>query len=70
MPDDVALDIVALPGLPLLLLGAPILLAGVLTGAFWGPTRAWIGMAVDGDAVDLAVRAAVAAEPEREMARL
>ena len=66
----VALDVVALPGLPLLLLGATILLAGVLTGAFWGPARAWIGMAVDGDAVDLAVRAAVSAEPEREMARL
>jgi len=66
----VTLDIAALPGLPLLLLGAMLALAGVMLSAFWGPARAWIGMAVDGDAVDLAVRAAVAAEPEREMARL
>ncbi len=66
----VALDVAALPGLPLLLLGAIIALAGVMASAFWGPVRAWIGMAVDGDAVDLAVRAAVSAEPDREMARL
>ena len=66
----VILEAAALPGLPLLLFGAIITLAGVITSAVWGPTRAWIGMAADGDAVDLAVRAAVAAEPEREMARL
>ena len=66
----VALDVAALPGLPLLLLGAVLALAGVMVSAFWGPARAWIGLAVDGDAVDLAVRAAVAAEPERETARL
>ena len=66
----VTLEAAALPGLPLLLLGAIITLAGVITSVVWGPTRAWIGMAADGDAVDLAVRAAVAAETEREMARL
>jgi len=54
----------------LLLLGAMITLAGILTSVIWGPTRAWIGMAADEDAVDLAVRAAVSAEPERETARL
>ena len=66
----VIIEVAALPGLPLLLLGAIIGLAGVITSVAWGPTRAWIGMAADGDAVDLAVRAAVAAEPEREMTRL
>ena len=66
----VVLEAAALPGLPLLLLGAIITLAGVITSAVYGPTRAWIGMAADGDAVDLAVRAAVAAEPERELNRL
>jgi len=66
----VILEAAALPGLPLLLLGAMITLAGILTSAIWGPTRAWIGMAADEDAVDLAVRAAVSAEPERETARL
>jgi hypothetical protein len=66
----VILEAAALPGLPLLLLGAMIALAGILTSAIWGPTRAWIGMAADEDSVDLAVRAAVAAEPERETARL
>jgi hypothetical protein len=66
----VILEAAALPGLPPLLLGAIITLAGVITSVVWGPTRAWIGMAADGDAVDLAVRAAVAAEPEREMTRL
>ncbi len=35
----VALDVAALPGLPLLLLGAMIVLAGVMTSAFWGPVR-------------------------------
>ena len=66
----VILEAAALPGLPLLLLGAIITLAGVITSVVCGPTRAWIGMAADGDAVDLAVRAAVAAEPERETTRL
>jgi len=66
----VILEVAALPGLPLLLSGAILMLAGVITSAIWGPTRAWIGLAADGDAVDLAVRAAVAAEPERELARL
>ena len=66
----VILEAASLPGLPLLLLGAMITLAGILTTAIWGPTRAWIGMAADEDAVDLAVRAAVSAEPERETARL
>jgi hypothetical protein len=66
----VILEAAALPGLPLLLLGAIITLVGVITSIIWGPTRAWIGMAADGDAVDLAVRAAVSAEPERELARL
>jgi len=66
----VILEAAALPGLPLLLLGAIITLAGVITSVVYGPTRAWIGMAADGDAVDLAVRAAVAAEPERETTRL
>ena len=66
----VILEAAALPGLPLLLIGAIITLAGVITSAVYGPTRAWIGMAADGDAVDLAVRAAAAAEPERELARL
>ena len=66
----VTLDVAALPGLPLLLLGAIIALAGVILSAGWGPVRAWIGMAVDGEAVDLAVRAAVSAEPERETGRL
>ena len=66
----VILEAAALPGLPLLLLGAIMVLAGVITSAAWGPSRAWIGMAADGDAVDLAVRAAVAAEPERELTRL
>ena len=66
----VILEAAALPGLLLLLFGAIITLAGVITSAVWGPTRAWIGMAADGDAIDLAVRAAVAAEPERELARL
>ena len=66
----VILEAAALPGLPLLLFGAIITLAGVITSVVYGPTRAWIGMAADGDAVDLAVRAAAAAEPERELARL
>jgi hypothetical protein len=66
----VILEVAALPGLPVLLLGAIITLAGVITSVVYGPTRAWIGMAADGDAVDLAVRAAVAADPERETTRL
>ena len=66
----VILEVAALPGLPLLVLGAIMALAGVITSVVWGPTRAWIGMAANGDAVDLAVRAAVAADPEREMNRL
>ena len=66
----VTLEAAALPGLPLLLLGAIIMLAGVIMSAIYGPTRAWIGLAANGDVVDLAVRAAAAAEPEREVARL
>ena len=66
----VVLEAAALPGLPLLLFGAIITLAGVITSAAWSPARAWVGLAADGDAVDVAVRAAVAAEPERELARL
>ena len=63
--DYVTLDAAKLPGLPLLLLGALITLAGVIISAFWGTVRAWIGAAGDGDAVAVAVRMAVAAEPER-----
>jgi cytochrome c biogenesis protein ResB len=66
----VVLEAAALPGLPLLLFGAIITLAGAITSAAWSPARAWVGLAADGDAVDVAVRAAVAAEPERELARL
>ena len=66
----VTLDAAKLPGLPLLLLGAVITLAGVIISAFWGMVRAWIGTAGDGDAVAVAVRMAVAAEPERATFRL
>jgi cytochrome c biogenesis protein ResB len=66
----VTLEAADLPGLPLLLLGVTVLLAGVIVSSVWGPTRAWIGMAADGDVVELAVRAAAATEPERELARI
>ena len=66
----VSLDAAGLPGLPFLLLGAALTLAGVMLSAFRGPVRAWIGMAEDGETVAVAVRAAVAAEPELETLRL
>ncbi len=42
-----------------------ITLTGVIISAFWGTVRTWIGAAGDGEVVAVAVRTAVAAEPER-----
>ena len=65
----VILEAAALPGLPLLLLGA-ISHAGWCHHERSFHPGTWIGLAADRDAVELAVRAAVAARAAREITRL
>ncbi len=64
----VVVDLSAMPGLPLLLLGALVLLAGVAVTAWGGATRTWLNAAAERDGTLLAVRAAAPALGQTEVA--
>ena len=66
----VVVDLASAPGLPLLLLGGLILLAGAAVTAWGGQTRLWVNAAAEGDGTLLAVRAAAPAAGQRAVAAL
>jgi hypothetical protein len=66
----VVVDLAAMPGLPLLLLGALVLLAGVSITAWGGLTRTWLNAAAERDGTLLAVRVAAPALGQAEVARV
>jgi ABC-type transport system involved in cytochrome c biogenesis permease subunit len=66
----VVVDLAALPGLPLLMLGGLLLLAGVVMTAWGGLTRLWVNAAAERDGTSVAVRAAAPAVGQREAARI
>ncbi len=63
----VVVDLAAMPGLPLLLLGGLVLLAGVAVAAWAGLARTWLNAAADGDGTLLAVRVAAPALGQAEV---
>ena len=66
----VVVDLAAMPGLPLLLLGGLVLLAGVAITAWGGLTRTWLNAAAERDGTLLAVRVAAPAMGQAEVARV
>lgn len=66
----VVVDLAAMPGLPLLGLGAFALLAGVVLVAWAGLTRTWLNAAAEGDGALLAVRVAAPAVGQAEVSRV
>jgi hypothetical protein len=66
----VILEVAYLPGLLPLFLGVLLTLAGVSLSGFWGPVRAWTGMAAGPDDVAMAVRVAAPVESGQETVRL
>jgi hypothetical protein len=66
----VVVDLAAMPGLPLLLLGGLVLLAGVGVAAWAGLTRTWLNAAVDGAGTLLAVRVAAPALGQAAVSRV
>lgn len=65
----VVVDLAGMPGLPLLLAGAVLLLAGVALSAWWGPSRVWINAIEEGSGALVAVRAAAPAGGQGDVAR-
>lgn len=66
----VVADLAAMPGLPLLGLGALALLAGAAVTAWGGLTRTWLDVAAEGDGSVVAVRVAAPAVGQAEVARV
>lgn len=66
----VVLSAAYLPGLWLWLAGALLLLAGVTWQIGWGPTRAWVDMVADRDAVGIAARVAARSDARGRAERL
>ena len=66
----ISLQAAYLPGLLLILLGILAALAGVALTAFFGPVRAWIGLAADQGNVHVAARVAAPADGHSEAERL
>lgn len=64
------LEVAYLPGLLPLLFGILLALAGVLLSGFWGPVRAWVGMAAGQDVVAVALRMAAPVESGQEAVHL
>lgn len=64
----VVVDLASAPGLPLLLAGALVLLAGAGLVSWGGLRRLWINAAAEGDGTLLAARAAAPAAGQREVA--
>ncbi|MGE5603381.1 MAG: hypothetical protein ACM30E_10035, partial [Nitrososphaerales archaeon] len=66
----VVVDLAAMPGLPLLLLAALVLLVGTAVTAWGGLTRTWLNAAAERDGSVLAVRVAAPAVGQTEVARI
>jgi hypothetical protein len=66
----VVVDVAAMPGLPLLLLGALALLVGAAVTAWGGLTRTWLNAAAERDGSVLAVRVAAPAVGQAEVGRI
>ncbi len=66
----VVVDLAAMPGLPLLTLGALLLLLGAGVTAWGGLTRLWVNAAAERDGTAIAVRAAAPAVGQSEVSRV
>lgn len=66
----VVVDLASMPGLPLLLAGALVLLAGVAISAWGGLTRTWLNAAAERDGALLAVRVAAPALGQAPVAKI
>lgn len=65
----VVVDLAGMPGLPLLLAGGVLLLAGVALSAWWSPVRIWINAVEEGAGTLVAVRAAAPAAGQADVTR-
>lgn len=66
----VVLEVAYLPGLPLMLLGGLLTLAGIALSAYGSIARVWVHLAADGEQLLAIIAAAGPAVPQREIGRL